>query len=454
MPHYKRNIQILQLIVLPILFFMLGWVFHNKYSHQVHSDTSSTERKTESSRSAIPVIKIPIKRNTDPRDIDLSQLWETWNVLEDNFLYQDKFEAKEQITGIIKGMVNSLDDPYTIYMSPKENKEFEDSISGEFEGIGAEIAVKDEHITVVTPLKGSPAEQAGLQPGDVIFKVDGDPTFGLSAFEAAMKIRGPKGEKVTLEVLRKDEPRPLEIIIVRDKIVVKSLEWKKLDNDIVYVEISQFGTDLVRLWRTAVPVILLEQPKGIVIDLRNNGGGLLDATVELSHHFLDNKPVVKTRGRKFGNKSQYVSKEGGSFADIPIIVLINQGSASASEIFAGAVQDNERGVIIGEKSFGKGSVQNIIPLTGGASLKVTIAEWLTPDGNSIHETGITPDIEAIRTKEEFNDDVDPVLDKALEVIFDEAAYTKAIEQENNIEEVADINDEESLEILDDAESAQ
>lgn len=434
MPHYQRNIQILQLIVLPVLFFLLGWIFHNKYSHQNHSETNSysTEKEVET-RSSIPLIKIPIKRNTKPRNIDLSQLWETWNVLEDNFLYQDRFNSQEQIQGIIKGMVKSLEDPYTVYMSPKENKEFEDSISGEFEGIGAEIAVKNEQITVVTPLKGSPAEQAGLHSGDIIFKVDGEQTFGLSAFEAAMKIRGPKGEKVTLEVLRKEEPRPLKIIIVRDKIIVKSLEWKKLNDNIIYIEISQFGTDLVRSWRTEVPSILLEQPKGIVVDLRNNGGGLLDATVELSHHFLDKKTVVKTRGRKFGNKSDYVSKEGGGFAEIPVIVLINQGSASASEIFAGAIQDNERGVVIGEKSFGKGSVQNIIPLSGGASLKVTIAEWLTPDGNSIHDTGITPDIEATRTKEEFNNEQDPVLDKAIETILNEKAYREAIELERSEE---------------------
>ena len=439
MVHYQRNLQIAQLILLPIVAFFLGWVLHGKYSGTQqqaavvnHEMEAETEEKGLKDR-----IRIPIRKKTQPKDVDLSSLWETWNTLEANFLNQEKFKTKEQIHGIIKGLVDSLDDPYTIYMTPDENREFEESIAGEFEGIGAEIAVKNDQLTIVTPLKGSPAEQAGLMPGDIIYKVDGEPTLGFSAFEAAMKIRGPKGEKVELEIVRKDEPKPLEITIVRDKITIKSLEWEMKDG-IAYIEIAQFGTEVLREFRESVPDILLENPAGIIIDLRNNGGGLLDATVEIADEFFDNKIIVKTKGRKLANSEEFTSDEGGSFINVPLGVLINRGSASASEIFAGAVSDNDRGVIVGEKSFGKGSVQNVIPLSDGGSLKVTIAEWITPAGNSIHDAGIVPDEEVVRTKEDYENEDDPALDRILEILRDESEYQTLLDQNNhNTEEVAE-----------------
>lgn len=420
MPHYRRNVRFIVFLILPIISFLLGWSFNQKYSTEKHVPyeikKEEAAKKEETKNNILQnTIKIPISFKTDPKDVDLSPLWEAWNTVEANFLYQDRFKTKDQLNGIIKGLIGSLDDPYTVYMTAEESDEFDKSISGEFEGIGAEIGIKKEQLTVISPLKGSPAEQAGLRPGDVIFKVDGEPTFGMSVLDAVVKIRGPKGEKVVLEIIRKGESKPIEITIVRDNIIVNNLEWTIRD-EIAVLEISQFGTDLVKEFRSAIQQILLENPKGIVIDLRNNGGGLLDACIEIANEFFDSQVIVKTKGRKIANSENFVSNEGGAFLDVPLIVLVNKGSASASEIFAGAVLDNKRGVVLGETTFGKGSVQNVIPLSNGASLKVTIAEWLTPDGNSIHEVGVSPDETIEKTKEDFDNDRDPVLARALELL--------------------------------------
>ena len=415
MPHFKRNIRFILFLILPILGFLLGWSLSQKNS--IHSGTE-------------PIEKISIKKIDElvdtlgttqgtkrikKEDIDLSIFWETWNALESNFLNQEVFNKKEQIYGATKGLVSSLKDPYTSFMSPKETAEFEESISGEFEGIGAEIAIKDEYLVVVSPLKGSPAELAGLKAGDMIYKIDGNQTFGISAEEAVTKIRGPKGAKVTLTVIRKGEVKPLDIEIVRDNIVLNSVEFET-ENEIAIIAISQFGTDVVRELRDIIPQITLENPKGIIIDLRNNGGGLLDAALEIATEFFDQKVIVKTKGRQFGDSGDLKSGKNGAFINTPLIVLTNEGSASASEIFAGATQDHKRGLVIGKKTFGKGSVQNVIPLSDGSSLKVTIAEWLTPSGRSIHEKGIEPDEDIETTKEDYENENDPVMERALEIL--------------------------------------
>ena len=288
-------------------------------------------------------------------------------------------------------------------------------MSGEFEGIGAEIAIRKNKLTVVTPLKGSPAELAGLRSGDHIIKINDEPTFELSIHEAIMKIRGPRGEKVVLTVEREGVNQSHEITIVRDTITVEDFSWRMRDG-IAILEISQFGTELVSQFSAALPSLLLEKPKGIIVDLRNNGGGLLDASIKVLDQFFDEQTLVTTNGRQIGQIEDLQSDLGGAFLDTPLIVLVNRGSASASEIFAGAIQDTQRGLIVGETTFGKGSVQNVIPMEGGASLKITIAEWLTPNGRSINEEGITPDIEAIRTQEQFEKNEDPVMEKAFEIL--------------------------------------
>jgi carboxyl-terminal processing protease len=420
MPHYKRNLRFLLFLVFPVLAFLLGWSL-NQQQNQRSSIPTATNTPTEvSTTKEVKNFLDPIKlrRRSDPRDVDLSAFWEVWNTLDSNFLYQDRFKTQDQIYGATKGLVASLNDPYTVFMTPTETNDFEESMSGEFEGIGAEIAIKKNRLTVVTPLKGTPAELAGLRSGDRILKIDTLSTFDMSINDAITKIRGPRGQKVVLTVERDGDTQPHEITIVRDTIVVNDFSWK-MQEGIAVLEITQFGTELVSQFSTALPSILLEKPKGIIVDLRNNGGGLLDASVKVLDQFFGEQVLVTTNGRQIGQVEDLQSKRGGAFLETPVIILINRGSASASEIFAGAMQDTHRGLILGEQSFGKGSVQNVIPMSGGASLKVTIAEWLTPNGRSIHDEGITPDIEATRTREEFEKNEDPVMERAFELFGSE-----------------------------------
>jgi len=420
MPHYKRNLRFLLFLVFPILAFLLGWSLNQQQNQR---SVLLPETNTPSEVSTAEEIKhllspITLRRRSDPKDVDLSGFWEAWNTLESNFLYQDRFKTQDQIDGAIKGLIDSLEDPYTVFMTAAETAKFEESMSGEFEGIGAEIAIKKNRLTVVTPLRGTPAELAGLQSGDRILKINNESTFEMSIHEAITRIRGPRGEKIVLTVERDGDTQPHEITIVRDTIVVNDFSWK-MEDGVAVLEISQFGTELVSQFSTALPSMLLEKPRGIIIDLRNNGGGLLDASIKVLDQFFDQQTLVTTNGRKIGQVEDLQSKLGGAFLETPLIVLVNKGSASASEIFAGAIQDTRRGLVLGEQTFGKGSVQNVIPMSGGASLKITIAEWLTPNGRSINEEGISPDIESVRTREEFEKNEDPVMERAFELLGSE-----------------------------------
>jgi len=419
MPHYERNVRFILFLILPILGFLLGWSLSQKNSHPVQGP--GVEVKIETNQEDLaPLLgdkpRRPLfRRLTEPKDVDLSILWEAWNVLEANFLYKDNFKVQEQVYGATKGIIDSLNDPYTVFMTPDETEEFEESITGEFEGIGAEIAIRDDKLTIVTPLKGSPAERAGLRAGDIVYQIDEDPTYGITIEEAVTRIRGPKGEKVVLTVIREGERKPVDVTIVRDTIVIESIEWEMKEN-IAVVTIAQFGTEAVSAFQEILPEIILQRPAGMIIDLRNNGGGLLDVCLKIAEEFFSDQVVVKTSGRRFGDTGNIRVASGGAFLEMPLVVLANKGSASASEIFAGAVQDHDRGIVLGEKTFGKGSVQNVIPLSDGSSLKVTIAEWHTPEGRSIHDEGIGPDEEVEMSFEDYDEGRDPVLDRGIELL--------------------------------------
>jgi len=423
MIHYQRNLKLIFFIILPILGFLLGWTLSLKISQPQNTNTKDSTKEitisltgNEDLRGKNPaLLKKMFARPKNPKDIDLSLLWETWGYLEESYLKKESFKTQEQVYGMIRGLVTSLEDPHTNFLSPEETKNFEESLSGEFEGIGAEIGIRNDQVKIITPIKGTPAEKAGLRAGDVIFKINNTPAAGMSVEDAVTKIRGPKGEKVDLVILRKDYDDPINISIVRDTIFVKSIEMKKKDNFVI-LEFSQFGTDLNYEFQKIVAELALAQPTGIIIDLRNNSGGLLESAVQIASEFLERTVVVKTKGRKFGDTGEIMSRGGGAFLKTPLIVLINEGSASASEILAGAIQDYNRGVILGEKSYGKGSVQNIIPLSDGSSLKVTIAEWLTPNGHSIQDKGITPDETIKRTREDYESGNDPALKRAMEIL--------------------------------------
>lgn len=424
MPHYQRNVRFILFLVLPILGFLLGWSLSQKNNDSLGHELSRLEESQEAITNLnlnAETTRPAVFRKTDPKAVDLSIFWEVWHLAEANFLRTENFDTQAQINGSIKGLVDSLDDPYTVYMTQEEASDFEESMSGEFEGVGAEIDRRNDQIIIVSPLKGSPAESAGLKSGDIIFQINDEPTFGITLEEAVTQIRGPKGEPVILTVIRENERKPIDITIVRDSIILPTIEWEVNEEGIAVISLYQFGNNAARDFRIAVESIVLESPKGVVVDIRNNGGGLLDACIKILSEFIKDEVVVRTEGRRFGDTGDLKTGRDGSLLELPLVVLVNEGSASASEIFAGAVQDLDRGLVIGRKTFGKGSVQNVIPLSNGSNLKITVSEWLTPKGRSIQKHGIDPHV-VVELDEDAPEGVDQVLLRALSLIGTSEMY--------------------------------
>jgi carboxyl-terminal processing protease len=339
-----------------------------------------------------PTITIVNKETGKPTTVDFSLFWEAWNKLQDKSVLNP--EPQKMLDGAISGMLGSLDDPYTVYFTPEDNKRFKEDIQGEFDGIGVELILKNDLPTVVSPLSESPAEKAGMKAGDIIMEVDGAKTSELGFNAIVDKIRGKKGTKVTLKIAREGKDEPLTLEVERDTIIVKSVTWETKTVDgkkIGYVKVRQFGDDTDTLFNQFIDEMLKTKPDGIVVDLRNDPGGYLDTAVSLSSYFLDGGVVVSEKG-KGGAIHEYKVSRKARLKGFKTAVLVNKGSASASEIFAGALQDTKTGKIIGDKSFGKGSVQELIELSNGSSVKITVAKWLTPNGRTINGEGITPDI--------------------------------------------------------------
>jgi carboxyl-terminal processing protease len=351
-----------------------------------------------------------------PGTIDFSLFWDAYSKLNENFINPSKIDDQKIVYGAIKGMTDSLGDPYTNFFDPSQAKIFQQDLSGSFNGIGVEIGIKKDILTVIAPLKNTPGERAGLKPGDIIVKIDSKDSISMPADEAVNLIRGKKGTTVVLTIVREGWTAPKDIKIVRDTIKVPSMEWT-LKGDVAYIQIYQFGEMLGNDFKETALEILQSPAKSIVLDLRNNPGGYLDVAQEIAGWFLEKDQVVTIED--FGNdKTQQIYKTSGnsSFVGYPIVVLINQGSASASEILAGTLRDNRNVKLIGDKSFGKGSVQEVLRLNGGSFLKITIAHWLTPKGASISEIGLTPDIKVEITEKDIEAKKDPQLDKALEIV--------------------------------------
>lgn len=352
--------------------------------------------------------------------INLSLFWEVYNTLKDRFVSPEKIDNQKMLYGAISGMVKSLGDPYTVFFNPEETKRFLEDVSGTFEGIGAEIGERKGQLVVIAPLEGSPAKAAGLRAGDQIIKINDKSTADLNVEEAVNLIRGQKDTEVTLTIYRTEWQTPQEIIIKRAVIDVPSLklEYKKTSKgDIAYITIYQFSEKTGNDFTNAAIEVFNSSVNKIIVDLRNNPGGYLEVSQEIAGWFLDKGQVVVTED--FGNgkpQKQYKAMGNGIFSDIPVVVLINQGSASASEILAGALRDNRGIQLVGEKSFGKGSVQELEKILGGSSLKITTARWLTPKGNFITDVGLEPDIKVEMTEKDFDENKDPQLEKAIEII--------------------------------------
>lgn len=307
--------------------------------------------------------------------------------------YVENPDTRELIFGALKGMVSSLD-PHSSFMPPKAYKEMDMDIRGEFQGVGIQIGMKNSQLTVIAPIEGTPADRAGIAAGDKIIKIDDEWTKDMTIEDAVDKMRGPKGTSVRLMILREGWDKPKEFTIVRDVIKVQSVKARMLDNEIGYIKIIQFQAQTADELEAALKRLEAKGVKKLVIDLRNDPGGLLESSVEVSSMFLPkNKLVVYIQGRNASDRKDFLSTGPDSYRQYPMVVLVNAGSASASEIVAGAMQDSKRAVIVGTQTFGKGSVQTVFPLEGGAGLRLTTAKYYTPSGRSIQNVGITPDIE-------------------------------------------------------------
>ena len=356
---------------------------------------------------------------TPDESADLSDFWRAWNVLNERFVPTTASStnptAQERIWGAIVGLTGAYGDPYTVFLPPEEAKMFEEDISGNFEGVGMELGLNTEGaLTVIAPLKGTPAERAGILPGDVIVSINGAPTDGMTTDAAVKLIRGPKGTVVTFRIFRAGEV--LEMPVTRAVIDVPMIETK-LEDGIFTISLYSFTANSAQKFSQAVAEFRASGATNLIVDLRGNPGGYLEAAVQMASRFLPKGTEVVTEDYK-GNRENLVHRSSGA-GGVPdnakVVVLINQGSASASEILAGALQDADRATLIGMRSFGKGSVQELIDLGGGA-LKVTVARWLTPSGRSISDGGLTPDIEVDRTVEDVKAGRDPQMQRAIEFL--------------------------------------
>jgi len=375
-----------------------------------------------------PVVSVPgiaptettQQQSTTPDNLDtlFQPFWEAWNIVHDEYVDQPVNDVT-LMQGAIRGMMDSLGDKHSSYMDPQTFQDANDSLSGEYEGIGAWVDTTADYLTIISPIPGSPAESVGMEPGDKIIAIDGEDMTGIDAELVRQKVLGPAGSTVVLTVAREGESEPLDFTITRDKIVIKSAAGKMLDNNIGYIQITTFGDNTTSELRAALKDLLAQNPDGLVIDLRNNGGGYLQTAIEVGSEFI-NKGVILYEQYGDGKRTTYKALNNGQATDIPLVVLINEGTASASEIVAGAIQDYGRGQLVGVTSYGKGSVQNWVPLSNDqGAVRVTIAKWLTPNERTIQGTGLTPDVDVEITDENRQAGQDPQLDKAVEVLLQE-----------------------------------
>lgn len=355
--------------------------------------------------------------------IDMAPFWTVWKLLDEKYVPTKKHNAtttdQDRLWGAISGLTNSLGDPYTVFMPPEDAKEFETDISGNFEGIGMEIGIKDGVLSVVSPLKGSPAEKAGLKTGDKIITIDGEPAVNLSTDKAVKLIRGPKDTIVKISVLRGTNTKTLDFAVTRAVITVPTVETE-IKGDVFILRLYNFYAESRSQFNSGLQEFINSKKNKLIIDLRGNPGGYLDVAVDMASWFL---PLGKVIVREdFGpNNDQpenvYRSKGYDIFNEnLQLIILVDGGSASASEILAGALKENGKAKLVGEKTYGKGSVQELLPVTKDTSLKVTIAKWLTPTGKSISEDGLVPDITVKITEADIKAGRDPQLDKAIELL--------------------------------------
>ena len=350
---------------------------------------------------------------------DFDTFWKVWNILNEKSIHANKVTDQDRVWGATEGLASSLGDPYTVFFPPEENKLFSAEIQGSFGGIGAEIGVKDNILTVVAPLRDSPAWNAGIKAGDKIIRIDKTTTNDMTTEKAISLIRGPKGTVVALTILRPGEKVTREIKITRDTIEIPTIDTEIKEGGVFVIKLYSFTENSAELFQGALQKFVDTRSDKLILDLRGNPGGYLDAAVDISSWFIDQGKIIVTED--FGdNRKPYVLRSHGPrlFTDqLKFVVLVDGGSASASEIVAGALREHNIATLVGEKTFGKGSVQELIPVTDTTSLKVTVAHWLTPNGVSISTAqGIEPDVKVSMSHKDITDGVDPQMKKAIEIV--------------------------------------
>jgi carboxyl-terminal processing protease len=354
-----------------------------------------------------------------PKDLQkiFAPFWEAWTLVHNQYVDQPVDNTK-LMQGAIQGMLASLGDPHTSYMSPQQYKQANASLGGGYEGIGAWVDTTGEYLTIIGPMPNSPAEKADLRAGDQIVAVDGKDMKGVDGSIVLQNVLGPAGTNVILTINRKGEEKPFDVTIQRSKIDLPSANGKMLDSGIGYIQIYTFGDKTMPELQKALNDIMLQHPKGLIIDLRNNGGGYLVTAIDVVSQFIKGDQLAMLEKFGDGTEKTYKTKAGGVAIDIPIVVLVNEGTASASEITAGAIQDYGRGKLVGVKTYGKGSVQNWTPLQDDqGAIRVTIARWLTPKGRQINKVGLQPDVTVNMTPEDIKAKIDPQLQKAIDLLL-------------------------------------
>lgn len=354
---------------------------------------------------------------------DMGIFWDTWKVILEKYVGRNDLDAQKIILGATRGIINILEDPYSEFLDSEQTKNLSQELSGEFHGVGMEIGKRDGFLVIISPLPGTPAEEAGLKANDKIIKIDETETMDLYPFEAAKLIRGPQGTKVTLTIYRSSWDETKKIELIRKKISIPSVKWEKIDNNIAYLKIYNFNQPLtIDFYKTALE-IAFAKPRGLIIDLRNNPGGYLESVVDISGWFLEKGNIILKEDFGNGETKIFRVRIGQALLkDIPTVILINEGTASASEILAGALRDNRGVKLIGEKSYGKGSVQELVSLKDNNSVKITISRWLTPNETIIEDNGLIPDIE-VKNEEEFGtfSKIDLENDKQLQTAIETIA---------------------------------
>ncbi|MBU4348169.1 S41 family peptidase [Patescibacteria group bacterium] len=364
----------------------------------------------------IVITGISNMESEDNNDADFGVFWQAWELLKNNHIRGEELKNQDLVYGAIEGILKTTDDPHTVFLKKEDTKKFEEDIKGEFGGIGAELTVKDNYIIVVAPLENTPASRAGIKSGDKILEINHEPIVKADVIEVVKKIRGEVGKEVILTISSDGVGSSREVSLTREVISIPTLKWEIKDNDIAYVQLYSFNEKAPYLFYKTAMGILIGDTKGMVLDLRNNPGGYLEVAVNIAGWFFEQDTTIVGEKFKDGQEIKFTSSGTGLFKDLPIVVLVNSGSASASEILAGAMRDNRNIKLIGTKTFGKGTVQELENLIDGSKIKMTIAQWVMPNGHIIEGNGLEPDIEVEFTKEDAENGEDPQLERALEEI--------------------------------------